>query len=107
MRARRLRHQLVFKKPLIEKTALGSPAESFSDLFEYSVPCDVQSVRENETFVSQRIKTSSEIKFIIRYMADIDTSLRVVFDEKTYEILEVINPFFSNKELVLYAKVVS
>eukprot|EP00920_Eleutheroschizon_duboscqi_P044170 GHVT01105254.1.p1 GENE.GHVT01105254.1~~GHVT01105254.1.p1 ORF type:complete len:108 (+),score=4.72 GHVT01105254.1:197-520(+) len=107
MRARRLKHNLVFKKVTQGKSSLGTPTKDLIDAFDFSIPSDIQSVRENETFVSDKTKTLSEIKFIIRYFSQIDTSMSIFFDNKTYEIVEIINPYFSNKELVIYAKVVS
>jgi len=106
MRARRLKHNLVFKKTTQLKGPLGGPIELLEDAFPYEIPCDIQSVSEKENFVSEKTKTISELKFVIRYMPGIDTSMKIVFNDLAYKILEISNPFNSNKDLLLYSKVV-
>lgn len=107
MRAARLKYLCVLLTPSDSKNELGSPTQEFKPFIDEKIPCDIQSIRENESFVSSNVKTNSELKFVIRYMKGVNTSMRVDFDGKTYKILDVIDPFMRKKELRLFAKVVS
>lgn len=106
MRAGDLKYRIELLKPTESKGSLGNVKQEYSSFVDDLIPVAIRSIKQTENYVSEQIKTKSELKFVMRYLPGVDTSMRVKFEGKTYEILDVLNPIYARKELQLYAKVV-
>lgn len=58
----------------------------------------------NEYFAAERINTKCEIKFRVRFFAELNEKLRIQFNSVTYEILDAINIKMIDRDCIIYAK---
>lgn len=108
MRAGRLKHPVFIFISEVKEDDYGSGSKKIEKkLFDEAVMTDIQSIRESDSFVSSGTKTKSELKFVMRFIPGIDNTMSIKSDDVMHEIVEVVNPFNSNKELHIYAKVES
>ncbi|MGQ7243703.1 phage head closure protein [Salinicola sp. V024] len=93
MRAGRLRHRITFQKKMkTREPATGAVIYAWTDIDELvNVPADVQFLSAKELMSSDALQSSVSARIIIRYRSyDFDSSMRIVYKNKIYDILGVI-----------------
>lgn len=70
--------------------------------------CRAQKVHQTsrEFFAAQKVNAEMTDLFIIRYRSGVDAKMRLVFDEKTYDIIGAPDPDGRRRELHVLCKVV-
>lgn len=65
----------------------GFAVENWTDL--KTVWAKIQNLHGSEFFQAQQVNSKATCKFTIRYVKDLDTSMRIVYENKNYNILYV------------------
>jgi len=99
MRARTLKHLITLEQKTLTSNEFGETKTAYSDFA--SVYASIEQIKDNEKFLSNQIHQVSTRKFRIRYLPGVTLDMRIKYNNKTYEIVEIINPFESNIELLL------
>lgn len=103
MLARLLRNKIEIHKPIETKNNYGAVNESF-DLY-YSTKAAILNQKGGE---SELKRDEKEITFLVRNRKDknLDTSMRIIFNDNTYNIVEILPNYdgIQGKELQIRAK---
>ena len=99
MRAGRLRHQIVIEANTQTRTSTGSLVDGWTT--HATVRCNVELLSGREYFASQAVQTSNTVKFQIRHLANVTTSMRISYDSKYYDIQSIVVPRDINHEMIL------
>lgn len=81
----------------------GEPNQEWTDLLS-SVSASVEPTSGREIFASQQNIGQVDARVRIRYRSDIDSAMRVLFGDRVYEIVAVIDPEMRHDELHLMCK---
>ncbi|MBG2804208.1 phage head closure protein, partial [Proteus mirabilis] len=52
----------------------------------------------------QQVQSEATTRILIRYIADIDTSMRIVWGKRIFNIISIIDPYERHRELQLMCK---
>lgn len=63
----------------------------------------VSNLRGKEYFFAEAIKAEQTVKFTIRYQKDIDTTMKILFRGKTYDINSIDNINYENRWIEIKA----
>lgn len=85
MRAGRLTERLVFEQQATSQNAIGENVGTWSTFA--TVWGEAEPLRGREFFASGQMHASAEVRFRIRYRADIDETMRIDWRGKKYEIV--------------------
>jgi SPP1 family predicted phage head-tail adaptor len=69
-----------------------------------SIWAAVKTMQGREYFAAATARSENTMRFIVRYVPDIDSSMRVLFKNRTFEIESVINDDEANKTLTIIVK---
>lgn len=84
------------------RDSYGAEAEAWSDTAK--VWASIEPLRSKEYFAAQQINAEVNTKIMLRYRTGIKPDTRVLFQNRVFEILAVINKDERNIELVLMCK---
>lgn len=99
------RNKRITIQVLTKEIVNGKPIEKWVD--KTKVWCSVKNLHGSEFFQAQAVNSKASIKFNIRYMKDLDANMRIVFNNKNYNILYVDNINEANIEIELMCEVIS
>ena len=102
MKIGKLKHRVILQRKEITEDELKQQTETWVD-FAY-VWAAIQPLSGREYFSARQENAEITARITIRHLKDIKPNMRVLFDEKVYEILSVINPDERNASLVLMCK---
>jgi SPP1 family predicted phage head-tail adaptor len=88
MHAGALKHRITIQQKTDTPDAFGQPISAWSNLVE--LWAHVMFVNGKEAIKSEIETSSKKASARIRYRSDIDTSMRVIFETETYNILSVL-----------------
>lgn len=101
MKSEELKHRITFQKNTIQINENGFEIETWSDY--KTVWAKVTSLHGREYFAAAAVKAENTVKFIIRYTDGLDTTMRIVFKNKYYNITSIDNIKYENKYVEIKA----
>ncbi|NRY61511.1 SPP1 family predicted phage head-tail adaptor [Clostridium beijerinckii] len=96
-----LRHRITFQKFTTVVNENGFEEEAWQDY--KTVWASVSNLSGREYYQAAAIQAEKTVKFLIRYIEDIDTSIRILFKDKQYNITSIDNVKYSNKYIEIKA----
>lgn len=102
MKIGKLRHRAILQRKEITQDELKQQTETWVD-FAY-IWAAIQPLAGREYFSARQENAEVTTRITIRYLKDVKPDMRVMFNEKVYEILSVINQDERNISLVLMCK---
>ena len=102
MKAGSLRHRVTIQRLTITQGTAGEVVESWSDVA--TVYAAVEPLSGREFWQAQQVAAESQIRVRIRYRAGLDTTMRVIHDDRTLEILSIVDPEERHRELQLMCR---
>lgn len=90
-----LRHRIIFQKFTTVVNENGFEEEMWQ---EYkTVWASVSNLSWREYYQAAAIQAEKTVKFLIRYIEGIDTDMRILFNDKQYNITSINNMKYTNK----------
>ena len=89
MKIGKLRHKITIQEYTASRDSFGAEVEGWSD--KASVFASVTPMSGKEYFASQQLNAEVTTKITIRYLAGITPKMRVMFGNRIFEILSVLN----------------
>lgn len=102
MRARGLKHKVIFQEKTNTKNDFGEKIEEHTDVLTTKV--SIQTITGKETFLSSKDYSTLTHKLRARYTDKINSNQSIKFGTRTFNILAVLNIFEANKELEILVK---
>ena len=102
MKAGSLRHRVTIQQLTITQGTAGEVIEGWSDVA--TVYAAVEPLSGREFWQAQQVAAESQIRVRIRYRAGLDTTMRVIHDVRTLEILSIVDPEERHAELQLMCR---
>ena len=62
----------------------------------------VKPIKYNEYFESKASQSENITRFVIRYRDGVDSTMKIIYKDETYEIESIINDNEENKTLTTY-----
>ncbi|KAB2953724.1 phage head closure protein [Heliorestis acidaminivorans] len=97
-----LKERITLQKKILSKTANGFEVESWQDVC--TLWASVSNLRGREFFAAAAVQAEKTVKFTIRYQKDIDSSMRILFRGKVYNITALDNINYENKYMEIKAR---
>jgi len=98
-----LNRKITFRQSQITQDPnTGEMTETWSDYV--SVFARVDPMIGREYLAAAAIQSEPMTKFTMRYLGDIDTTMRIAFDGDEYDITSIQNIRSGNRETLIYAK---
>ncbi len=82
-----LRHRITIRKPSVTQDDIGNEIVSWGDFVKTWAAA--QNLHGSEYFAAAARQAEKTVKFKIRYVRGIDTTMRIVFRDKEYDIKSV------------------
>lgn len=102
MKIGKLRHRITIQEYTETRDSFGAEIKNWTDkAFVYA---SVTPVSGREYYAASQVHSEVTAKVLIRYLPGIESTMRVLFDGRVFEILSVINTEEKNTELVLMCK---
>ena len=98
----RLRHRVTIQQQSISRDSHGQKIMSWTDY--KTVYAAVEPLQGREFFSSDAINSEVTTRIRIRWTSGIDTTMRVSFDSRIYNIKSVITPKEIHEEMQLMCK---
>ena len=98
----RLRHRIRLQKQRNRPSDYGATIAEWLDV--HHVWAEVKPLSGREYFAEAQIQSEVTTQIWLRYLPNVDSTMRVVFNEQIYEIVSVINYKLLNKTLLLQCK---
>ena len=96
-----LRHRIIFQKFTTVVNENGFEEEMWQ---EYkTVWASASNLSWREYYQAASVKAENTVKFTIRYLPNIDTSMRIGFEGKQYNITSIDNMKYENKYIEIKA----
>jgi SPP1 family predicted phage head-tail adaptor len=102
MKIGKLRHKIIIQEYSASRDSFGAEVQNWTD--KASVFASVTPVSGKEYFAAQQWNAEVTTKITMRYLSDISPKMRVLFDNRIFEILSVLNFEERNIELNLMCK---
>lgn len=96
-----LRHRITLQKFTTVVNENAFEEEAWQDY--KTVWASVSNLSGREYYQAAAIQAEKTVKFLIRYIEDIDTSIRILFKDKQYNITSIDNVKYSNKYIEIKA----
>lgn len=87
-----LRQIINLQKPIIEQDSMGGGNTKWQDLA--SVRSDVKALYDNssaENFNSMQIMSNPFYRFRIRFRKDLDSNMRIIYNNRIFQIKHIVN----------------
>ena len=102
MKIGELRHRVTLQKKEITEDDLKQQTENWMDVA--AVWAAIEPLIGREYFAAQQVNAEVSARITIRYRKGIIPDMRVVFDDRVFDILSVINPKERCESLVLMCR---
>lgn len=99
-----LRHKITIQTLTTSIGTNGFTTESWTNL--KTVWAKAQGLFGREFFAAQQVNSKASCKFIIRYIANLDTSMRIAYEGKNYNILYIDDIKEEHKYIEMMAEVI-
>lgn len=99
MRTASLRHKIILEHRMISFNSYGEENDEWQTYQE--AYCAIEPMRGSEAFVSKQLYHKNTLKLKMRFISGVTTHMRIKCNERIFEILEIVNPYERNKELIL------
>ena len=99
----RLRHSINIQKPVLAPDAISGNDVIWTD-HATKVRAAIMLYQGREYFQAQQVQSEATTRILIRYIADIDTSMRIVWGKRIFNIISIIDPYERHRELQLMCK---
>ncbi|AGL03654.1 phage head closure protein [Desulfoscipio gibsoniae] len=96
-----LRHRITFQKLTTSVNENGFEVETWEDF--KTVWAAVSNLHGREYFAAAAVQAENTVKFTIRYLTGLDTTMRIVFQGKQYNITAIYNIKYQNRYLEIKA----
>lgn len=96
-----LRHRITFQKLTSDVNENGFEVEGWQDY--KTVWASVSNLSGREYYQAAAIQAEQTVKFLTRYIEGIDTSMRILFRDKQYNITSIDNMKYENKHIEIKA----
>lgn len=96
-----LRHRITFQKLTTSVNENGFEVETWEDF--KTVWAAVSNLHGREYFATAAVQAENTVKFTIRYLTGLDTTMRIVFQGKQYNITAIDNIKYQNRYLEIKA----
>lgn len=101
MRTEELKHKIIFQKLTATTNENGFEVEVWED---YStVWAEVSNLMGREYFAAAAVQAEKTVKFTIRYLQGITDDMRILFEDKQYNITFIDNIKYRNKYIEIKA----
>ena len=97
-----LRHRITFQKKTTIINDNGFEIETWENV--KMVWAAVSNLHGREYFAAAAVQAESTVKFTIRYTPDIDTTMQILFRNKSYNIIAIDNIKYKNHFIEIKAK---
>ena len=97
-----LRHRITFQKLTTSVNENGFEVETWEDF--KTVWAAVSNLHGREYFAAAAVQAENTVKFTIRYLTGLDTTMRIVFQGKQYNITAIDNIKYQNRYLEIKAQ---
>ncbi|MDG6880951.1 Bacteriophage head-tail adaptor [Phocoenobacter uteri] len=98
----RLRHRVTLKKQVNTQNDYGAATQEWIDIA--TVWAGVEPISGKEYFSSQHLNSEVSIKIVIRYLEGVLPTSQVVFKNRKFEVVSVLNYREHNRMLQLMCK---
>jgi SPP1 family predicted phage head-tail adaptor len=102
MRIGDLRHRVTLQKKTITEDALKQQSEAWVSVA--TVWAAVEPLSGREYFAAKQVNAEISVRITIRYRKGITPDMRVVFGDRAFEVLSVVNPKERCESLVLMCR---
>jgi len=96
-----LRHRITFQKLTTSVNENGFEVETWEDF--KTVWAAASNLHGREYFAAAAIQAENTVKFTIRYLPDMDTTMRILFQGKQYNITSIDNIKYQNRYMEIKA----
>jgi SPP1 family predicted phage head-tail adaptor len=96
-----LKQRITFQKQVTARNENGFEVESWQDY--KTVWAKVENLSGREYYQAAAVQAEKTIIFVVRYIAEIGTMMRILFEGKQYNITSVDNKKYENKYLEIKA----
>lgn len=96
-----LRHRITLQRFTTIVTENGFDVETWQDY--KTIWASISNLYGREYYQAAAIQVEKTVKFIIRYIEDVDTSTRILFRGKQYHITFIDNMKYANKFIEIKA----
>ena len=96
-----LRHRITFQRLISTVNENGFEDEAWQDY--KTAWASVSNLSGREYYQAAAIQAEKTIKFLVRYIEDIDTSMKIIFKDKQYNITSIDNMKYKNKYIEIKA----
>ncbi len=96
-----LRHRITLQKKATSINENGFEVETWED--ERTVWAKVTNLHGGEYFTAAAVQTENTVKFTIRYLEGVDTTMRILFKGKQYDITAIDNIKYQNRYMEIKA----
>jgi SPP1 family predicted phage head-tail adaptor len=97
-----LRHRITLQKRIDTTDADGFTTQQWQDVA--TVWAAVENLHGREYWEAAAVQAENTVKFTIRYRADVDTSMRIKFRDKYYNIVAIDNIKYRNEYIEIKAQ---
>jgi SPP1 family predicted phage head-tail adaptor len=102
MRAGEMDKRINIQYPAKSKNSFNEDIVTYTTLS--TIWASVEPVTGNERFLQQEKISETTVRFRIRYRSDITTDKQILYKNKKYDILSIINRDDLYRELIVFAK---
>lgn len=96
-----LRHRITIQKKTITTDSMGGALETWKDI--KTVWAAVTNLHGREYFAAAATQAENTVKFTIRYSPGLDTTMRILFRGKPYDITAIDNIKYQNRFIEIKA----
>lgn len=96
-----LRHRITFQKLVVDTNENGFEIEDWIDI--KTVWSAITNLHGREYFEAAAVQAENTVKFTIRYLPNIDASMRILFKNKQFNITSIDNIKYQNKFIEIKA----
>jgi SPP1 family predicted phage head-tail adaptor len=100
-----MRHRITIEKKITGETENGFSIEVFESVA--TVWAEVKSVQNREYEKADTTQNEARVRFQIRYLAGLNSSMEIIFADDRYEIISIENQDFKNRYLEIIGRKVS
>lgn len=101
----RLRHRITIQQQYNRPNGYGATVSDWQDL--HHVWAEVKPLSGRENFSAAQIQPEATVHIWLRYLPNVDTTMRLRFNDKLYLIIGVVNYKELNRSLLLQCKEVA
>ena len=97
-----LRHRITFQRLVTSINPNGFEVQAWEDVT--TVWAAASNLHGREFYAAAAVQAENTVEFTVRYLPNIDTSMRILFGGKQYNITAIDNIKYKNKYLEIKAQ---